>query len=612
MHLRSLQRSIYAIGFGAVSIVMADFGLVTFTEWRLANSIRPVGLHGPGLLAAVAGPLLFAALDLLMGALMILYVGRLVGGPIDQLTRTAVQIAKGGRPRVPFADRTDEVGQLARALEGWRDASETRETLLTSAPVVICQADQAGLLLDVNRAAMAMLGYPREALLGRGLLTLIHPDDVAAARARVEAVLEGRLDRTDFETRVLRADGSPLWCSVAVAPVGGEHRPESSIVILDDISSRHVQSETAASVQRELVPHDAPSLRDYELAGTCLPAADMAGDLYDWTLTDDGHLDLTVADVMGKGMRAALVMARLQTALTAAPSSMGPAARVAAADRWVTFNMDGAEPFVTLFHARLELETGVLRYVDAGHGHCLIVRDGGEVVRLAGASLPLGLGLGGVFREDTARLQPGDVLAVHSDGLLDVGDRPLRQWDLGTELRRGEDAEAIVHRLADRVPARPPDDATLVVLRRLAGRALAPPDGACQVTIGYEAEGRNLDLVHETLARFWRRLPALPDERWRMLFELAVLEVEANIVEHARPTSLRLQLSVADGRVVAEFYDGGEEWNGLAQPPPPVEELKERGRGLAIARAAVDEVCYERSGTANRWRLVKSLPSRGR
>jgi PAS domain S-box-containing protein len=458
---------IYAIGYGASAGVLVVLVLVAYTEWRLADSIRSAGIHGPGLALAIGVPLLFATAGLLVAAPMIQHVVSVVAIPVDELMRTAVEITAGGRPRVPHVDRTDEVGKLARALQGCRDASVARDVLLMQAPVGICRTDGAGVLRDVNLAAAAMLGRAREELVGRGLLTFVHGEDVPAARAIVEAILEGRLGRADLQARIVRAGGGAMWCSIAVAPIGSSAgRPTSSIVILDDIGERKRQAEKAASVQRALAPHGPLLLRDYELVGTCLPAADAAGDLYDWTVTDDGHLDLTLADVMGRGMRAALVMARLQTALATAASGLGPGARVAGADRSVTFSVAASELFVTLFHARLDLETGRLNYVNAGHGYGWVARRGGEVVRLAGTSLPLGLGLGEVFREETVSLEPGDALVLHSDGLVEAGGGCRDGGGLARELERAESADDMVRRLVNRVPAGHADDVTVLVLRR--------------------------------------------------------------------------------------------------------------------------------------------------
>ena len=98
-----------------------------------------------------------------------------------------------------------------------------------------------------------------------------------------------------------------------------------------------------------------------------------------------------------------------------------------------------------------------------------------------------------------------------------------------------------------------------------------------------------------------------------MLFELAVSEVAANIVEHARPQMVDLRLTEQAGSIIAEFTDSGDGWAGSPRPSrmlgadDPAEELSERGRGLALARTAVDEVVYERTGQLNRWRLIKWL-----
>src|SRR5205823_2782322 len=136
-------------------------------------------------------------------------------------------------------------------------------------------------------------------------------------------------------------------------------------------SERHLQLERAAAIQRRLLPKFAPSLPGYDLAGACRPAQVVAGDLYDWSLSD-GHLDLTLADVMGKGIAAGLVMATLRAVLRAAPAHLGPAARARLASGFLALGGEDEGFFVTLFHARLDLASGRLRYVDAGHGHVAI------------------------------------------------------------------------------------------------------------------------------------------------------------------------------------------------------------------------------------------------
>jgi serine/threonine-protein kinase RsbW len=115
----------------------------------------------------------------------------------------------------------------------------------------------------------------------------------------------------------------------------------------------------------------------------------------------------------------------------------------------------------------------------------------------------------------------------------------------------------------------------------------------------------HLEAVHSALARFWSLLDRAPDEQWRLLFEIAVAEIAANIVEHASPPSITIRLRMGASSIVAEFTDSGAGWTGTPGPAAVLDELSERGRGLALAEAAVDEVAYERMGRTNHWRLTK-------
>jgi serine phosphatase RsbU (regulator of sigma subunit) len=193
----------------------------------------------------------------------------------------------------------------------------------------------------------------------------------------------------------------------------------------------------------------------------------VAGDFYDWTATDR-YLDVTLADVMGKGMGPALVMAALCTALRTAPPGSGPVTRVRRAAESIALGLgqpDGL--FVTLFQGRLELATGRLRYVDAGHGYCALQRANGELVRLTTRSLPLGVEAEDVLEEGEIALAPGDTLIVHSDGLVETPERTADLRDLLCDRDAPEPSAETVRRLLWQAPVPVVDDVTVVVLRRL-------------------------------------------------------------------------------------------------------------------------------------------------
>jgi len=116
-----------------------------------------------------------------------------------------------------------------------------------------------------------------------------------------------------------------------------------------------------------------------------------------------------------------------------------------------------------------------------------------------------------------------------------------------------------------------------------------------------------LDSVHYTLEGFWQRLGEGAAEEWKMLFELAVCEIAANIIEHARADVMQFDISITrDGnRVIAEFIDTGRPYPKTAKRAR--DENEERGRGLLLAEKVLDELIYERTGATNNWRLVKQL-----
>lgn len=224
----------------------------------------------------------------------------------------------------------------------------------------------------------------------------------------------------------------------------------------------------AAEVQSELLPRDTPKLPGFELAARCLPAREVGGDFYDWQQLP-GTLSLTVGDVMGKGMPAALLMATVRAVLRAVGSQHSPASAVQFAAGALDRDLARSGAFVTLFHAQLDLNTARLRYVDAGHGHVVFLRANGSVEELKPWGLPLGVLSEEQYAEGTVEFSPGDLLVVYSDGLTDARPELRNTTALADLLRLGGTASEIAQMLADKATAGDgplPDDLTIVALRR--------------------------------------------------------------------------------------------------------------------------------------------------
>lgn len=122
------------------------------------------------------------------------------------------------------------------------------------------------------------------------------------------------------------------------------------------------------------------------------------------------------------------------------------------------------------------------------------------------------------------------------------------------------------------------------------------------------AEPAALNEVHRALAALWADVPDVTDID-RMSFETAVAEVAANVVNYCGgPVAFTLELWAAADRLEARFTDAGTAAlaDGVVEAAGlPDDELAEGGRGLALARATLDDLRYERDGAVNRWTLVR-------
>jgi sigma-B regulation protein RsbU (phosphoserine phosphatase) len=181
--------------------------------------------------------------------------------------------------------------------------------------------------------------------------------------------------------------------------------------------------EMAARVQEKLLPERAPEVAGLDLAGGCVPAGVIGGDYFDFLLLDDCHLGLVMADVEGKGMPAALVMAALVASLRSqAQQYTGAVARLAKSLNLQMHAWTAASKFVTLFYGCLDLRHRQLHYVNAGHNIPLLVRGATrQVLAIPDLGGPvLGVLPDACYEEGTAELDRGDVLLACTDGIAEA------------------------------------------------------------------------------------------------------------------------------------------------------------------------------------------------
>lgn len=181
--------------------------------------------------------------------------------------------------------------------------------------------------------------------------------------------------------------------------------------------------EIARSVQVRMFPQELPPVLGLDYSGVCRPAREIGGDSYDFIALGPGRLGLSVADISGKGIAAALLMANLQALLRShAPlRPTNPAELVADINRLLAASIPDNR-FATFFYGVLDTHGGRLTYTNAGHNPPLLLRNGEEpcIQRLEPTGVMLGLFPDAEFEQRTVPVRPGDVLVVYSDGICDA------------------------------------------------------------------------------------------------------------------------------------------------------------------------------------------------
>ncbi|MEO8744035.1 MAG: fused response regulator/phosphatase [Candidatus Dormiibacterota bacterium] len=234
------------------------------------------------------------------------------------------------------------------------------------------------------------------------------------------------------------------------------------------VDERAEQMRRAAELQAGMLPASPWQDEGFELAAHFTPAREISGDFYDWYRTDEGQVILTLGDVMGKGLQAALMMATARAALrgSAGMSNLEDGVKRAADVMVAALEVNHA--YVTAFHSVFEPGTGALEYVDAGHGHARLLRGvtGQEV--LPSRSAPIGIFPDTQYLVGRVTLDHGDTLVVFSDGLLDLRpDLATKEVQLPYEARRATTAQDLVNILAQGAQSRDLfDDVTVLALKR--------------------------------------------------------------------------------------------------------------------------------------------------
>jgi sigma-B regulation protein RsbU (phosphoserine phosphatase) len=253
---------------------------------------------------------------------------------------------------------------------------------------------------------------------------------------------------------------------------------ENARLYEEEQALRRMQEEVrlASEIQLGLLPKASPKIPGYDIAGVSIPAQVVGGDYFDFIPVHQSKLAISLGDVSGKGLAAALLMANLQATIRAQTLLRLPPKECLKRSNSLMFQSTDSHKFATLFYGVLDAESHELCYSNAGHEWPFIFGASGDPVRLDVGGIVLSCMEDFPYEEAVVSLNPGDLLVIFSDGVTEAvnesreefgekGLSALIQKNL-SESSRGL-VEKIVAAVGQHAGNQPQmDDITLVVVRR--------------------------------------------------------------------------------------------------------------------------------------------------
>jgi serine phosphatase RsbU (regulator of sigma subunit) len=187
----------------------------------------------------------------------------------------------------------------------------------------------------------------------------------------------------------------------------------------------------AVQIQKNFLPKADPDFEPYDISGAARACSHVGGDYYDFISIDPSRLGLVIADVSGKGVSASLLMASLRASLHAEiPATRGLAALAAKLNNFVHGSTDtDTHSFISFFFGILDRPSGNLTYVNAGHNPPILLGRGGPKF-LDSTGFCLGMFPTVSFETQTLTFEPGDILCLYTDGIVESRNREKEEFGL--------------------------------------------------------------------------------------------------------------------------------------------------------------------------------------
>jgi phosphoserine phosphatase RsbU/P len=383
----------------------------------------------------------------------------------------------------------------------------------------------------------------------------------------------------------------------------------------------------AHDIQMGTLPKVFPAFPDrpeFDVHATLIPAKEVGGDFYDFYFIDDDNLCFTIGDVSGKGVPAALFMAITKTLLKSiAKISKSPEEVLFRVNKDLVVN-NSMDMFVSIFFGVLNIRTGKVSYVNAGHNSPLIIRKGKPPEYLnAGVNTVAGIFEDASFRQETITLAPADALHLYTDGVTEAlgpGKTMFSDDRLRDEIKKLSDpsAKEMVETTIREVTTfsrgvLQSDDITVLALRYLgkdgSGGGITPAAEEYRIRNDISEISKAVDLVADFAGK--------NGFSGELIGEISVSleELVHNIIAYGYDDEdehiISIRMGVRDGEMFIEIIDDGRAFDPLQAPAADtkktLEEREEGGLGIHIARGMTDRMEYRREAGRNVLMLIKNI-----
>lgn len=396
-----------------------------------------------------------------------------------EIGRTAETILAGLRHVLPGCDRAticavglDGQTVICRRVRGRNSLPPESAASRTGGPLA---AGIARKVLDSGRPELVEVSAEAAAA---------DPDLDAGSRAAVAAPLLGaggrRIGTLVAESAVPGAFAERDRAALRAYAAGAAPAVERILFYEKAVEGRELVSEmeVAGRVLQDLLPHGVPALEGLEVAAAYEPCSQVGGDYYDLIPLGEDRWGFAMADVAGKGIPAALLVAALRASVFSLAKSSLTLRVIVGRTNQLLYESVGESRYATFFFGLLDVPLRRLIHINAGHPPPVLVRASGEVELIHASGLPLGLFPSPRYFEEVIQLGAGDLLAFYTDGITESANREgdlFGRDRLAALLRKERDRGTPAAEVCDSVlkavrrfrGGAPDDDQTVVVIRAL-------------------------------------------------------------------------------------------------------------------------------------------------